>query len=262
MEPAVGAHPEGRGDAGPVDARPPAILYRPIGSSALDGVSGLRSVVRALDADGRLLLDDDVRATTADVGRLDTEVVLDVGRRLGEWAELADGLVVWAHVAAVSGLGPIEAAIETALRSVGGRRHRLGLGVPVRLLQDPVEAERARALRSAGVGILARDVGRDGSPDIDPTELGADLASLHPDLVRGVVDDPGARARLGDLLGRCARAGLPTIASGVDHLGLLEVLEDMGVDQVEGALAGQPEQPLVIGMLLSQVGVRAPELRT
>lgn len=262
MEPAFGrAHPVGRGDETLAATRPPAILYRPIGSSALDGVSALRSVVRVVDADGRPLLDDDATPVVADPDLLDRETLLDAGRRLGEWAEVCDGLVVWAQVGAAAGLERLEETVESALRAGGRRRHRLGLSVPASVLLEENEAERARELRAAGVAVLARGIGAEGAVEVDPADVSADVVHLHADLVRRVADDEAARARLGDLLGRCARAGIPTIAAGVDELSVLAHLEALGVDQVEGALAGQPEQALVIGMLLTQVGVRAPDLQ-
>ncbi|MEM9033984.1 MAG: EAL domain-containing protein [Actinomycetota bacterium] len=238
-------------------AEPPAILYRPLGSSALDGVVGVRSVIRVRTTDGDLLLDEAASETLVAAGRsaeVDVETFLDAGRRLGEWGTRHPELMVWATVAAQDGVAHLVDAVPAAVGAAAGVRHRLGVRVPLSAVAADDGA--AQGFRREGLVVVGRGVDAELLTDLGGLEhLPVDVVELDPELVRRLPDSDEAVEEVSSVLGTAARAGVPTLAAGVDTLETLQIIEGLGVDLVEGALAGLPEQALIIGMLLGQVGV-------
>ncbi len=231
------------------------VLYRPVASSALDGVAGLRSQLRWRRHDHEVLGDDRIAELAARSGAdvdLDAHVIADAARRLDDWANTSDGTVVWASLVGASGLGALAGRVIEAGRSCAAGRHRLG----VRWSADVIVGADPRmiaAVRRAGVGIMAGDV-TPSHPILERLEEGAvDVVQLDVELVRAVSTSPAAIEATAEIIRTVARHGVPAVAAGVDDHEVLQILERLGVDQVEGIVAGRAEPPLIVGMLLHQV---------
>ncbi|MEO1064318.1 MAG: EAL domain-containing protein [Actinomycetota bacterium] len=231
------------------------VLYRPVASSALDGVAGLRSEVRWRRPDHDVLASDrviELATRSGDDAVLDAHVLADAARRLDEWAHTSDGTVVWASLIGASGLDALADAVVEAGRSCAAGRHRLGVRWPADAIVD-ADPQVLGAIRRAGVGIMAGDV-TPGHPILDRLEDGAvDVVQLDAALVGAVTTSPAAVDETAEIIRMVARHGVPAVGAGVDHRDVLEIVERLGIDQVEGIVAGRAEPPLIVGMLLHQV---------
>ncbi|MEM8905457.1 MAG: EAL domain-containing protein [Actinomycetota bacterium] len=231
------------------------VLYRPVASSTLDGVAGLRSQVRWRTDAGTVLQEEEVQAVAEASGldvALDRHVLADATGRLAEWGALADGTVVWAGLSGATG---IEALMDDAVRATHdntAERHRLGVRWPA----DAVVASDPDALlgiRREGVAVMVGDVVPGHGVLHALEERWVDVLQLDAHLVRSLPTDPDAVGAATEIIRLCARHGVPAVAAGVDHTDVLELLEGLGIDQVEGVVAGRAESPLIVGMLLHQV---------
>lgn len=231
------------------------VLYRPVASSALDGVAGLRSQARWRTPDHDVLGDAQLAELVARCGDdvdLDAHVVADAARRLDEWAHTSDGTVVWASLVGASGIDAIAGRVIEAGRTCAAGRHRLGVRWPADVIVG-ADGGMVAAIRRAGVGIMAGDV-TPGHRILDQLEDGlVDVIQLDAGLVRGVTTSAAAIEATSEIIRTVARHGVPAVAAGVDHQEVFEVVERLGIDQVEGIVAGRAEPPLIVGMLLHQV---------
>ncbi len=231
------------------------LLYRPVASSALDGVAGLRSQLRWSTDDGGVLHEEEILPLAVANGldaTVDRYVVADAAARLEEWAHTSDGTVVWASLTGHSGIDAVVDAVVEAGRTCAAGRHRLGVRWPADVLvaADP---DAIAAVRRAGVGVMAGHVTPRHEVLDRLEDHTIDVIQLDEELVRAVRDPDGTVEAVAEIIRTVVRHGVPAVASGVDHTEVLSVVERLGIDQVEGLVAGRAEPPLIVGMLLQQV---------
>jgi diguanylate cyclase (GGDEF)-like protein/PAS domain S-box-containing protein len=238
---------------------------------------GLATAMRRAVGDGELELVYQSRRTCADrritgveallrwrhpeLGVLAPEVFLPIAERTGRIVELGD----WAlrqSLADLAGLGPAFAALPLAVnvsakQLVGGRLARTvsraltESGVaPDRLVleitetafsDDPATARQVLdELKALGVVIALDDFGTGWSSLQYLRGLPVDLLKVDRSFVADLPGERGAGAVVASVLGLGHGMGLLVVAEGVEDAETLSVLREMGCDEYQGFIDGEP----------------------
>lgn len=132
--------------------------------------------------------------------------------------------------------------VDSVLRKSGLAGRHLHLEVTeVAIIQDATLAKRElRNLRSLGVRISLDDFGTGYSSLSLLHELPADTLKIDRSFIHGMEDDP-ERAQLVRTINTLGQElGMDVVAEGVEELGQVEILRNMGCDYVQGYLFSRP----------------------
>lgn len=105
------------------------------------------------------------------------------------------------------------------------------------------ESEMPRALaelRALGFGIAVDDLGEGTAGFRRLIEVAPDFAKIDRFFVHGIENDRSRRAVVAAVLGIGRDLGVSIIAEGVESEAERQVLEDMGVEWIQGYLVGRP----------------------
>jgi diguanylate cyclase (GGDEF)-like protein len=109
------------------------------------------------------------------------------------------------------------------------------------LVDDPSTAQRVLTrLRDLGVGIALDDFGTGWSSLSYLRTLPVDVLKIDRSFVADLPHDPNARAVAAAVFGLGHGMGLTVVAEGVENHRQLEILRDMGCEEYQGFIDGQP----------------------
>jgi len=110
------------------------------------------------------------------------------------------------------------------------------------------------AMAQAGVQIAIDDFGSGYSNFSYLSDLPIRTLKLDKSLIDGIGTDPRARAKVSAIHHLAHELGYLTVAEGVEHQDQLDVLADIGLDQVQGYLLATPSPASAIAALFARVG--------
>lgn len=146
-------------------------------------------------------------------------------------------LQVWVNVSPRQLVEPgLVRLVGEVLDATGCPAAALVLEVPERALapHSPLVRRHLRALRTMGVRVAVDDFGTGGSPLAGLKGLPVDAVKLDPSVVAGVDRDRADRGVAAAALQLARALGLVTVAEGVERVGQLEVLAELGCDVAQG----------------------------
>ncbi|PRY93635.1 EAL domain-containing protein (putative c-di-GMP-specific phosphodiesterase class I) [Hasllibacter halocynthiae] len=200
------------------------------------------ALVRVIDPAGRVVPARDFidRIERTETGRRVDVLALEMGLA----ALRSDpGLALSVNLSARSiGYRPWTAALEAGTAADPASAERLILEIEERsaLAMREVIAPFAAHWQQAGVCFALDGFGAGATDLRGVRDLGFDLVKIDGRASRGVAADPEARVLARALQGVAARFGMLSVAQGVEAEEDAEVLAAMGVDCVQGFLAGPP----------------------
>lgn len=106
--------------------------------------------------------------------------------------------------------------------------------------------EQITAMGQAGIKVAIDDFGSGYSNFSYLSDLPIDTVKLDKSLIDGVATNARARAKVSAIHHLAHDLGYVTVAEGVEQPAQLAVLEDMGVDEVQGYLLGRPMRPALL----------------
>lgn len=177
-------------------------------------------------------------AEAADVG-LGLELELTaVGAALAELPHLPPQAYLSINMSAETAISPQVAEMLTGSEP---ERILVELTEHARVEDYGLLVERLDVLRAAGVRLAVDDTGAGFSSLRHILWLRPDVIKLDLDLTRGVDVDPARRALAAALLSFAAEIGGTVVAEGVETVGELDALRELGVEAAQGYYLGRPQ---------------------
>lgn len=105
---------------------------------------------------------------------------------------------------------------------------------------DPIAYEFAKRLRAAGCSIAVGADGPDGITFRPAKDFAADFMKIGGHLIRAVMSDSGAAARLRAFNVACRTFGIQTVAQHVEDRATLRMLSALGFDYAQGYEISRP----------------------
>ena len=239
------------------------LFYQPLvdlETGAFVGAEGLvrwRSPSRGLVPADRFIA---VAEATGLIMQLGAFVLREACLQTAAWVEacaLPDEFVTWVNVSGkqVSG-GGLEARVKDELAHAGLRESRLGLEVTetaVVLEGPPGDRGRAelRNLHALGVRIAIDDFGTGFSSLGQLRRFPVDAMKVDRSFVQGVEHDAKDAAITANLASLAHALGLVAIAEGIESVGQLAAVRELGCDQAQGYLFARPMPGAALGRLLA-----------
>lgn len=138
-------------------------------------------------------------------------------------------------------------------------------GIPVAMVEfeitegewlgpDSPAVAQITAMAQAGVKISIDDFGSGYSNFSYLSDLPIRTLKLDKSLIDGVGTDPRARAKVSAIHHLAHELGYLTVAEGVEQQEQLDVLVDIGLDQIQGYLLATPSPASAIAALFARVG--------
>ena len=198
-------------------------------------------------------------------------VAADVGlaRTIGRWvlaeacraavtlraeSVLEHDVTLWVNLAAEQLTEPhLSEEISAQLELAGLPPSALGVEVTETAVVSAVAAVRGdlERLRALGVRVALDDFGTGLSSLTYLDELPLDVVKLDGSFIAGITDDTRARDLVAGIVALVHGLGLQVVAEGVETAGQMAVLEQIGVDAVQGFHIGQAVPPPEMAGLLA-----------
>lgn len=149
--------------------------------------------------------------------------------------------------------------VEEALAESGLDPRRLELEVTESaLMEAPVEAiATMRRLAAMGIALAIDDFGTGYSSLAYLKQMPVKVLKIDGSFVRGLVTQPEDRAIVKAVIALARELDLRVIAEGVESLGQLDILRELGVSDVQGFLFSRPVSEAVFSSLVASGGVPA-----
>ncbi|MCZ2829519.1 phosphodiesterase [Modestobacter sp. VKM Ac-2986] len=157
-----------------------------------------------------------------------------------------------AHLAA----GTLVADVTRALADSGLPPERLVVELAESALSGPRVRDDVSALRLMGVHVALDDVGRGASSLADLGRLPVDVLKLDRTLLARIDRDPYVRAVCAAVVTLGATLGVDVVAEGVETVGQLAVLHNLGCGFAQGFLLSRPVGLIALTGLLEADGGR------
>jgi diguanylate cyclase (GGDEF)-like protein/PAS domain S-box-containing protein len=168
-------------------------------------------------------------------------------------AVLEHDLTLWVNLAAEQLTEPhLSEEVCAQLELAGLPASALGVEVTETAVVSDVAAVRGNLerLRASGVRVALDDFGTGLSSLTYLDELPLDVVKLDGSFIAGIVDDARARDLVAGIVALVHGLGLQAVAEGVETAAQMAVLEEIGVDAVQGFHIGQAVPPAAMARLL------------
>ena len=169
-------------------------------------------------------------------------------RRIDRWAirrgiELAAEHPVAINLSAksLSDAG-IAAAVQMALRASGADAADVTFEITETAAAENLEAAQAliSALAGLGCGVALDDFGTGYGSFTYLLRMPVTSLKIDMEFIRGLSDDPADQRVVRSIVAVAGNFGLTTVAEGVEDVHTLELVRELGVDEVQGYLIGRP----------------------
>jgi diguanylate cyclase (GGDEF)-like protein len=153
--------------------------------------------------------------------------------------------------------GDTEQFVRSVLEETGLDPHRLDIEVTEGVLIKDADNALAilHALKATGVGISMDDFGTGYSSLSYFRLFPFDKVKIDQSFVHDMGDNPQAAKLVNAIIGLGQTLGLSVIAEGVETVDQLDLLRDLGCDQVQGYYTGRPAPMEQFGHLIQRRGI-------
>jgi diguanylate cyclase (GGDEF)-like protein/PAS domain S-box-containing protein len=163
--------------------------------------------------------------------------------------------VTWVNLSAVQLADDrISELVPRVLAGAGLSPNRLGLEVTETAIVEAASTPQARArlrdLHDRGIGIALDDFGTGFSSLEHLRRFPIDVIKIDRSFIQGMEHDPKDSAIAANLVSLAHALGLAVVAEGIETLGQLELLRELGCDLAQGYLLARPAPASVVTELL------------
>ena len=111
------------------------------------------------------------------------------------------------------------------------------------------------AMAQAGITVAIDDFGSGYSNFSYLSDLPIHTVKLDKSLIDDIANNPRARAKVSAIHHLAHELGYLTVAEGVEHQAQLDVLADMGIDEIQGYLLARPLSPDAVMQVFAQAAI-------